>query len=118
MTVIRQFSCDYCNPAHERRDEGYAAELGDNFPLGWWEVPRKGPEGSVGHACPSCVLTPEVNQDITARRSEDTRRMMGEPDAAEGSGSREQPDTDDDERPRPAWPSRASPFVGESGPGD
>lgn len=82
MTVIRRFFCDYCNPDRKPEapdDDGtksFTTTIGHDFPLGWWEVPGKGPGGNTGHACPSCVLHDEnVKDDIVKRRSEVTERM-------------------------------------------
>lgn len=111
MTKIAQFFCDYCNPSRQVREEGdekahgYAAEAGDDFPLGWWPVPGKGPKGTEGHACPECVLNggPDVQKDIQERRSALARRMAGEEDVLP-------PELDT----TGGWPSRTSPFSQEA----
>lgn len=116
MTALTEFFCDYCNASAQRRDEGvedphgYARELMGNYPLGWWEVPGRGPGGrSVGHACPRCVMSkPDVRKDIAQRRGEETARLIGalEPDHDEPDAERESDD------PATNWPSRTSPFGG------
>lgn len=68
--------CDYCNESEGAdADQGYARTEGDEFPLGWWEVPGKGRNGTTGHACPQCVMG-DAYKDIIERRDADTRRLL------------------------------------------
>lgn len=141
---LSEFFCDYCNPSKQRREEGdevntgYAVELADGYPLGWWEVPRKGPQGTPGHACPNCVLhNDEAKADIAKRRAEDTAHFTGEIPVfrdeaeeahfnegdlrvqAEGPGV-DPGATTTSERTEagPSWPSISSPFEGSRDGGD
>lgn len=80
MTVVKQFFCDYCNPEQSSdADDGYARTQGSTSPLGWWEVPGKADDGTVGHACPACVLySGTAQRDIKERRDAETlRRLQG-----------------------------------------
>lgn len=111
MTIIREFFCDYCNPSRVRRTEGsevktgYAVELHDDYPLGWWEVPGKGPSGRPGHACPECVLHNDfAKQDIAARRGAATQRLLGGDEEVRRL---------DGVITGPTWPAITSPFGGE-----
>lgn len=119
MTLIRDYFCDYCNPSRQRREEGdevstgFASEVGGDSPLGWWEVPGKGPSGTTGHACPECVLHSEVAKaDIVKRRSELSKRILGEEVGDEDRSGVEST------RPEHGWPSHSSPFDRTGGGGD
>lgn len=92
MTAVTTFTCDYCPTTVQ--------ELIGRIPSGWWEIPRLGPEGTPGHACPACVL--ENQDDIVARRGEDTARLLGD-----------NPPTTERKSRGKRWPySRTSPFGG------
>lgn len=77
MSVHNTFTCDYCNPHMDpEADEGVAITVGHQRPERWWEVPGKGPNGTVGHACPQCVATNGVAQrEIAALRDAATMAM-------------------------------------------
>jgi hypothetical protein len=123
MTARVEWFCNYCNPSAQRREDG--DELRDGYamlplgvnPLGWWDVPGKGPGGEVGHACPTCVMQrPEVQHDIAQRRGAETQRLLGNLEerhpalnaVAEAFTKDERESSD----PAPRWPSRTSPFGG------
>lgn len=123
MTAFIEFFCDYCNASGQRpevSEKGYARELLGNFPLGWWEVPKKGPGGHTGHACPECVMgKSDVREDIAQRRGLETKRLLGELDQHDEESLRPTHDKvilDKDELesddPAPDWPARTSPFDG------
>jgi hypothetical protein len=130
MTKIAHYFCNFCNPSNQVRSEGdevntgYAAELADGFPLGWWEVPTIGPRGSTGHACPHCVLHNDKAKETIAReRGRMTRQLLGEEVDGDEEGARPgdvpgDATTPDDGEARPAWPSIASPFGGSGDGGD
>lgn len=87
MTVVVTTTCDYCNrPRSVEGDnhfEGtdnwrkWARTMGEGIPTGWWPVPGKGTDGGVGHACPACMSTDEVWDDVSKRRQEETERLSG-----------------------------------------
>jgi hypothetical protein len=70
VSVHNVFTCDYCNPSMDpEHDGGRATTVGHQRPERWFEVPQKGPNGTVGHACPECVATNgEAQRDIAERR--------------------------------------------------
>jgi hypothetical protein len=79
VTVHSTFTCDYCNrgmaPDH---DGGVAVTVGHERPERWFEVPGKGPNETVGHACPECVATNgEAQRDIAERRDAALMEMAG-----------------------------------------
>jgi hypothetical protein len=79
VTVHSTFTCDYCNrgmaPDH---DGGVAVTVGHERPERWFEVPGKGPNETVGHACPECVATNgEAQRDIAERRDAALMRLAG-----------------------------------------
>jgi hypothetical protein len=98
MTAVTTFTCDFCPTTVQ--------ELIGRTPLGWWEIPRLGPEETPGHACPNCVLGNEdARQSIATRRSEETARLLDEhpPTAERESRGKHH-----------RWPfSRTSPFGGQ-----
>jgi hypothetical protein len=79
VTVHNTFTCDYCNPSMAPdHDGGVAITVGHRRPERWWEVPKKGPNESVGHACPECVATNgEAQRDIAERRDAALMEMAG-----------------------------------------
>jgi hypothetical protein len=70
VTVHSVFTCDYCNARMDpNHDGGVATTVGHERPERWFEVPQKGPNETVGHACPECVATNgEAQRDIAERR--------------------------------------------------
>jgi hypothetical protein len=59
-------------------DGGAAVTVGHERPERWFEVPQKGPNDTVGHACPECVATNgEAQRDIAERRDAALMRMAG-----------------------------------------
>jgi hypothetical protein len=76
-----------------------------------WEVPGKGADGGVGHACPVCVMDPDSFEEILERRDGVTRRIIeghpptedatpfegvDEAETSEGSGEAAAGDPSDD----------------------
>lgn len=60
------------------RDGGVAVTVGHARPGRWWEVPGKGPNGSVGHACPECAATNgKAQRDIAERRDAALMQLAG-----------------------------------------
>jgi hypothetical protein len=119
MTGITRFYCDFCNPGQEQREptegeeqaQGYTVGIVGLMPLGWWEVPGKGADGGVGHACPVCVMDPDSFEEILERRDGVTRRIIeghpptedatpfegvDEAETSEGSGEAAAGDPSDD----------------------
>lgn len=79
MSVHNYFTCDYCNPNRDfDADEGLAVTVGHERPERWFEIPQKGPNETVGHACPECVATNgEARRDIAERRDAALARLAG-----------------------------------------
>lgn len=70
------YYCDYCNVQEDAdADEGYAWTEGEEFPLGWWEVPGKARDGGRGHACARCAMG-DARKDIIERRDAETQRLL------------------------------------------
>lgn len=70
------YYCDYCNEREDAdADEGYVRTEGEDYPVGWWEVPGKGANGTTGHACPRCAMT-TARKDILERRDAEAQRLL------------------------------------------
>lgn len=87
------------------------------FPMGWWEVPGKGPNDGPGHACPICVVNPDHFEDMLERReaamhmvvdlhppTDDATPFEGVDEAEDRTGETAPTDPSDD-RSGPAVPS-------------
>jgi hypothetical protein len=75
------YRCDY-HPVEFGQEREEAVAHGE-FPLGWWEVPGKGRNSGVGHACPDCVMNkPGVSEDITQRRGAALDELLGKVDGS------------------------------------